>query len=97
FDCDWSSDVCSSDLSLDNGDLTLLGSEMPSEDPEGHTITLMLVCDNKVEFLNKFNKLAEGGKVIHPGEIFFAGTMGNLIDKFGRSEERRVGKECRSQ
>lgn len=69
--------------SLDNGDLTLLGSDMPSEDPEGHTITLMLVCDNKAEFLSRFNKLAEGGKVIHEGSTFFAGTMGNLTDKFG--------------
>jgi PhnB protein len=43
----------------------------------------MLVCHNKAEFLSKLNKLAGGGRMIHPGETFFAGTMGNIVDKFG--------------
>ena len=68
---------------LTKGDLTLLGSEMPNEDAEGYSITLMLACDSKAELLSIFNKLAEGGKVVHQLEPFFAGTMGNLIDKFG--------------
>jgi PhnB protein len=68
---------------LTNGDLTLLGSEMPTDDQGGHTITLTLTCDTKAELFSKFDKLAAGGKIIHPGETFFGGTMGDLVDKFG--------------
>ena len=69
--------------SLEKGDLNLLGSELPNGDVEGFTVSLMLICDSKAELNSTFDKLAAGGKVIHAGETFFAGTMGNLIDKFG--------------
>jgi PhnB protein len=72
--------------SLQNGDLTLMGSEMPDAEAAastGHPVALMLVCDTKDELYEKFEKLSAGGRVTHPVSDFFAGTMGNLIDKFG--------------
>jgi PhnB protein len=71
--------------SLNNGDLTLLSSEMPdpSAASASHPIALMLVCDTRKEAVEKFEKLSDGGNVTHPVHDFFAGTMGNLIDKFG--------------
>jgi PhnB protein len=67
---------------LTKGDLTLLGSEIPGEQ-EGFTVSLMLVTDTKAELLQLFDKLGAGGKVVHGVETFYAGSMGNLIDKFG--------------
>jgi PhnB protein len=69
--------------SLENGNLTLLASEMPMEGADGQMVTLMLNCDSKKELLSTFEKLSAGGNVVHPIEEFFAGTMGNIIDKFG--------------
>ena len=71
--------------SLTKGDLILLGSDMPNEDADGANgpVSLMLACDTKAELLSTFDKLGKGGKVVHPVESFFAGTMGNLTDKFG--------------
>ncbi|MBK0379902.1 VOC family protein [Mucilaginibacter segetis] len=71
--------------SLENAELTLLGSEMPSLEPEvkGHSISLMLICDSISELHEQFNKLSAGGKTFHPIEQFYAGTMGSFIDKFG--------------
>src|SRR2546430_5990395 len=78
FDCDWSSDVCSSDLSTKY-------VQAPSKDC--HT---SYACSG-------FTVLAHG---------FLVATVGSFLsqvqsrDKFGdllRSEERRVGKECRSR
>jgi PhnB protein len=69
---------------LTNGDLTLLGSDMPNDTKgDDGPVSLMLACDTKAELLGYFDKLGAGGKVVHPVETFFAGTMGNLIDKFG--------------
>src|SRR2546427_9606687 len=64
FDCDWSSDVCSSDLDS------------------------IARWDGQTWFA--LNKALVGGPVM---AIATAGT--NLY--VGRSEERRVGKECRSR
>ncbi|WP_342648580.1 VOC family protein [Mucilaginibacter sp. CSA2-8R] len=71
--------------SLNNGELSLLGSEMPdsSATTVAQPVALMLVCNTRQEAVEKFEKLAEGGNVTHPIHDFFAGTMGNLVDKFG--------------
>jgi PhnB protein len=71
--------------SLNNGELSLLGSEMPDSaaNAESHPVALMLVCNTRREAVEKFEKLAEGGTSTHPIHDFFAGTMGNLVDKFG--------------
>src|SRR5688572_18487385 len=80
FDCDWSSDVCSSDLS-DLG----LHSNLPFGAPESFV-------NNSP---NRCNAAASTSieSVQRP-------SWGSLLFKFmmncSRSEERRVGKECRS-
>ena len=69
---------------LTKGDLTLLGSDMPNDTKgDDGPVSLMLSCDTKAELLSAFDKLGKGGKVVHPVGTFFAGTMGNLTDKFG--------------
>src|SRR5437867_4860929 len=63
---DWSSDVCSSDLDLKQGDAVIIG-------------------DN--------TQIANAPASVAPpfGPVLFGGRGG------GRSEERRVGKECRAR
>jgi PhnB protein len=67
---------------LEAGELVLLESDMPGDDPQGFTVTLMLICNTKADMYDKFEKLSAGGKVVHEAETFYAGTMGSLIDKF---------------
>src|SRR2546430_3932733 len=80
FDCDWSSDVCSSDLPFR---FPKIGSG-PAEgvkvvrDGGSYTVTREL-GGTRIEVKVK------GGEV---GEVRVSGV---------RSEERRVGKECRSR
>src|SRR2546430_12075144 len=75
FDCDWSSDVCSSDL-------------------HGAQISRSTASD--------FRSRLTGGVEIGRGASTYLGTMFDVGPhgrvKLGeRSEERRVGKECRSR
>src|SRR5688572_16897104 len=75
FDCDWSSDVCSSDLKFGQWAAGLLaeGAAAPGDDPaEG-----LARCAER---------LAEAGALARDLAAFIG----------ERSEERRVGKECRS-
>src|SRR2546430_4548469 len=65
FDCDWSSDVCSSDLGLPAG-------------PGGARGAVVFTSADAVA-------AAQGGKKVI------------LVREETRSEERRVGKECRSR
>ena len=71
--------------SLENGELILLGSDMPDGaiGSDGGPISLMLVCAGLAELNDAVAKLGADGKVVHPVSTFFAGTMGNLVDKFG--------------
>src|SRR2546430_5697438 len=79
FDCDWSSDVCSSDLRTAPAIL----EDLQSESIEGRRRKLRgyanvgLLCIHEVGYLSYDDKAAD---------ILFE-----------RSEERRVGKECRSR
>src|SRR5688572_32535735 len=70
FDCDWSSDVCSSDLSVKIGNVTLKPGEAYSN-----------------------------GRIDANADINQAIAWKNGVFNFHkmRSEERRVGKECRSR
>src|SRR5256886_11963916 len=77
FDCDWSSDVCSSDLKYRVSPLTAFLLR-----------TMGLV---KVRYFSQPNLLA--GRRLVP-EFFQEQVSGAAL---GRSEERRVGKECRSR
>src|SRR5205085_2994666 len=69
FDCDWSSDVCSSDLQV----------ELPSQVPEGRSGTE----------IPPFSAQGPSRSLGEELEEFVGGAE--------RSEERRVGKECRSR
>src|SRR5438270_12922058 len=73
FDCDWSSDVCSSDL--DGG-----------------------VTETKVE-IKKMLEAKIPDMPLQADDILFVPVSGGKIfaARTFRSEERRVGKECRSR
>ncbi|MEB0249369.1 hypothetical protein QN344_04445, partial [Mucilaginibacter sp. 5B2] len=46
-------------------------------------VSLTITCATKAGVNEKFAKLAGGGKVVHEVMAFFAGTMGNVIDRYG--------------
>src|SRR2546430_11314864 len=82
FDCDWSSDVCSSDLELEHPDdrgarrpLVRGGGAEDAGDEDAVSPDLDAV-DRRIELV------AAADEVVEP---------------LPRSEERRVGKECRSR
>jgi PhnB protein len=70
---------------LTGSDFNLLGTDMPNSNIEAvvGVVSLTITCASKAEVQEKFAQLAEGGKVIHEVMTFFAGTMGNVIDKYG--------------
>src|SRR2546430_9051769 len=78
FDCDWSSDVCSSDLRIEVDENHLVARQ---EDMLGLQVSV--------------NR--RGRHLLQPGRDG-GGNRPNLGGKLRpRSEERRVGKECRSR
>src|SRR2546430_9966104 len=82
FDCDWSSDVCSSDLEIESKLVKLrkvLSDNNVFNDPK---MKLLIFSEHK----DTLDYLAGDGKDGRP--------LGKLRQ---RSEERRVGKECRSR
>src|SRR2546430_5856800 len=79
FDCDWSSDVCSSDL-IGFGDVI-----------EVHCVELSPLLVNCSE-----KEMSEVGPE-KPKEIVAERHSLPVERKLLRSEERRVGKECRSR
>src|SRR5207253_5973649 len=80
---DWSSDVCSSDLHGRNGEDVVLRVPVGTQvlDEEKETVTADLNREGQRI------RLLKGGN----------GGFGNAYFKSSRSEERRVGKECRSR
>src|SRR5256886_1557210 len=82
FDCDWSSDVCSSDLPQRDMPIGILGSLA--------LCTLLYVVVSAVLV----------GMVPY-SELNIPAPMAYAMERIGapwwRSEERRVGKECRSR
>src|SRR2546430_7582106 len=83
FDCDWSSDVCSSDL----GVVGLMAAEI-----FGYVepATRGYARDLGVAF-QLTNIMRDVGEDARRGRIYLP------QDELQRSEERRVGKECRSR
>src|SRR5260370_8858676 len=77
FKCDWSSDVCSSDLSLVPCKLLSFFDE-----------TATFHCGMSRVLCVTFQE-AHMGKKLYVGNLTYGVT--------DRSEERRVGKECRSR
>src|SRR2546430_3412493 len=79
FDCDWSSDVCSSDLAKRASASSFDNSQIEQAEKE---------------LLAPFsNSGAESPYAVHRD---LQEVMQNLVGIY-RSEERRVGKECRSR
>src|SRR3546814_12448450 len=81
---DWSSDVCSSDL------LRLLGLDIPIYPVKGYSITVPIADEGRAPvstLLDESYKIA----ITRLGDRIRVGGMAELS---GRSEERRVGKEC---
>src|SRR2546430_9792776 len=81
FDCDWSSDVCSSDLGA------------PVRDPAGSLLGAVLVFRDITA--RRQNEKARGllAAIVESSED---AIVSKNLDGV-RSEERRVGKECRSR
>src|SRR2546430_8651465 len=79
FDCDWSSDVCSSDLAQDRNATNSIFLE-------GGGPGLAYSLNYERIFENDF------GLRVGFSYLSVSGTASS-----GRSEERRVGKECRSR
>src|SRR2546430_7074800 len=80
FDCDWSSDVCSSDLV---GDPDAVAREMARLSAAGLT-------GIGISFVNYLDELPYFCAEVLP-------RLARLGLRERRSEERRVGKECRSR
>src|SRR2546427_3174642 len=80
FDCDWSSDVCSSDLE---------GQTAGSQSVENSGTALRFACAEARDIL--VNAAAAKLGVAANALTVSDGTCA------ARSEERRVGKECRSR
>ncbi|RYU89430.1 VOC family protein [Mucilaginibacter terrigena] len=70
---------------LTGPDFNLLGTDMPNSNIEATVglVSLTITCATKAEVQQKFARFAEGGQVVHEIMTFFAGTMGNVIDKYG--------------
>src|SRR2546430_6725631 len=86
FDCDWSSDVCSSDLTLQYNCLLDFGSFRDLQRQRAVITRMPLLTD------------------YHGFEEWYLGELPDVLRekalcllKRQRSEERRVGKECRSR
>src|SRR2546430_988917 len=76
FDCDWSSDVCSSDLNVDLSSDKRLQRTLEAWQP------------NYIAWWNTM------GPTNFQNDLVFLHTTISITQ---RSEERRVGKECRSR
>src|SRR5256886_3911766 len=88
FDCDWSSDVCSSDLDArDKCPGTPAGTRV---DAAGCPI---LFTPERTPVILR-GVIFETGKSALKPESF---TVLDIVAQSLRSEERRVGKECRSR
>src|SRR5205085_8047169 len=94
FDCDWSSDVCSSDLDC-SAHMLWIGERTRQtegahveffagvQNPIGVKVGPSATVEDVLELCERLNPEREPGRL-------------TLITRM-RSEERRVGKECRSR
>src|SRR5256886_13281653 len=80
FDCDWSSDVCSSDLITEKGDPKFVGAAFYARNFDDLKKLTRLPGASGIETMDE----PGGGKRVR-------------LKEPNRSEERRVGKECRSR
>jgi len=72
---------------LISGNLTLFATDMlpNGEFTEGNGVTMSLSCSSEKEINEFFEKLSDGGKVIHPlHKEFWGGMFAVVMDKFGK-------------
>src|SRR2546430_12007153 len=81
FDCDWSSDVCSSDLEV------------------GHHLARLEIAVGEIAAGRRRDQVADAVVMFRGQADVEIGVerLGDLLTEDGRSEERRVGEECRSR
>src|SRR5262249_56641203 len=93
---DWSSDVCSSDLTtVDNTPVPLLGLSLTDgASAAQHNARHMQVLSRLDAFSMKLPIATPPNPAVDP---FTANQPDAPGGSLGRSEERRVGKECRSR
>src|SRR5205085_8812746 len=89
FDCDWSSDVCSSDL-LTPFTCPECGGTLWEHDENGF---LRFKCHVGHAYSPESLEAGQSQTV----EMALWAALRNLQERAERSEERRVGKECRSR
>lgn len=71
---------------LTQNELVLMGSDMVGEQGhiKGNAVSLMLNCSSEEEVRSIYDKLADGGRAVHPLENTFWGALfGDLTDRFG--------------
>src|SRR5207249_8153835 len=87
---DWSSDVCSSDL--------FLAAQMRFVDHLADDIRREYAGDPQrtAELLSLLRQEFQA-RVLHITDFFVEAREEELLEQEARSEERRVGKECRSR
>src|SRR2546430_10220025 len=83
FDCDWSSDVCSSDLPASLNFSSNGAPDRGSGQCLAGSLTGAVASQNVTE--------------APKGSLSLDGNQAQSVMAQGRSEERRVGKECRSR
>src|SRR5690606_39995279 len=90
FSRDWSSDVCSSDLGIDEKNVTMI--------PNMAKIEEFYPREVNVKLLESLGLKLSSFKIVHFGSLGLANGAHSIIEsaRLLRSEERRVGKECRS-
>src|SRR5205085_4519400 len=93
FDCDWSSDVCSSDLKNTGGSHVAWNDNLPNNatfvDGGAGVANVVSVSSARRAGRLTFDAGAKNYS-LNGGSIQLSGAAGT-----GRSEERRVGKGCR--
>jgi PhnB protein len=62
---------------------SLMASDMNPNLQHGNSVNICISCNTEDELNSFFDKLSEGATINHPVSKFFAGTMGDLTDKFG--------------
>src|SRR3546814_12330048 len=89
---DWSSDVCSSDL-LDRLSRDFAAWLQSRGLRQGDRVALML--PNLLQYpVCLFGALRAGCAVVNCNPLYTAHALAHQLADSGRSEERRVGKEC---
>src|SRR5206468_8872868 len=93
-DRDWSSDVCSSDLSASGVSRAASAAAPPPVEPEAESAVFQGLRVAPNTLFTVFAPAPNSGVLVLPRTIAPAAFS---LRTTSRSEERRVGKECRSR